>query len=163
MSAVYWIWKNRRHDWVGIEHYRRHLLVAPEMLTDDVDAILPLPYMCYPNTLAQFRRFVSENVVSALLQALQELRPCEYDDYLAILQGQYQYTYNLLCARWSVFDDYCRWFFRITEYMEGMADKVPELADTRALSYVAEALTNIYFMSHKDVLRIRHVEKAIFV
>ena len=56
MSAVYWLWKNMHHDWIGIEHYRRHLLVTPDMLTDDVDAILPLPYLCYPDTLHQFRR-----------------------------------------------------------------------------------------------------------
>ena len=34
MSAVYWIWKKTSHDWIGIEHYRRHLLVKPEMLTN---------------------------------------------------------------------------------------------------------------------------------
>lgn len=163
MTAAYWVWKNTRHDWKGIEHYRRHLLVKPEMLTDDVDAILPLPYVCYPDTLSQFRRFVSENVLNALLRALKELHPKEYDSYLAILHGQYQYTYNLVCARRQVFDDYCTWFFRITEYMEGMADEVPEIGNTRALSYAAEVLTNLYFMSHQDVWRIRHAEKAIYV
>ena len=163
MTATYWVWKNTRHDWVGIEHYRRHLLVTPEMLAEDVDVILPLPYVCYPDTVAQFRRFVSRDVLHALLKALKELHPKEYDGYLAILHGQYQYTYNLVCARQQVFDDYCAWFFRITEYMEGMADEVPEIGNTRALSYVAEVLTNLYFMSHQDVWRIRHAEKAIYV
>ncbi|MBR2216007.1 MAG: DUF4422 domain-containing protein [Selenomonadaceae bacterium] len=162
MSAVYWIWKNQWHDWVGIEHYRRHLLVTPDMLTDNVDAILPLPYICYPDTLSQFRRFVSEDVLRALLVALQELHPGEYNRYLSILQGQYQYTYNLLCAQWEVFDDYCAWFFRITEYLESMGDKVSDIKNTRALSYVAEVLTNLYFMSHRQ-WRVKHVEKAIFV
>ena len=133
------------------------------MLTDDVDAILPLPYICYPNTLAQFRRFVSEDVLQALLSALEELHPDEYESYLSILHGQYQYTYNLVCARKLVFDDYCTWFFRITEHMERMADEVPEIENIRALSYVAEVLTNLYFMSHQDVWRMRHVEKAIYV
>ncbi|MBO6178670.1 MAG: DUF4422 domain-containing protein [Selenomonadaceae bacterium] len=163
MTATYWVWKNTDHDWKGIEHYRRHLLVKQEMLTSDVDAILPLPYICYPNTLSQFRRFVSEDVLQALLQVLRELHPSEYDGYLSILRGQYQYTYNLVCAKAEVFDDYCAWFFRITEHMEGMADIVPDIEKTRALSYVAEVLTNLYFMSHQDVWRIQHVEKAIYV
>ena len=163
MSAVYWIWKNQWHDWVGIEHYRRHLLVTPDMLVNEVDAILPLPYMCYPNTLAQFRRFVGEDVVAALLKALQELHPREYPHYLVILESEYQYTYNLLCARWSVFDDYCAWFFRITEYLEGMADKVPDIRNTRAISYVAEVLTNLYFRVNAERLRVWHVGKEIYV
>lgn len=163
MTATYWVWKNTRHDWKGIEHYRRHLLVKPEMLSDDVDVILPLPYICYPNTLAQFRRFVSADVLQALLRALRELHPDEYEEYLTILRGQFQYTYNLVCARDKVFEDYCAWFFSITEHMEGMAGEVPEIGNTRALSYVAEVLTNLYFMSHQDVWRIRHVEKAIYV
>jgi len=163
MTATYWVWKNTSHEWKGIEHYRRHLLVKPEMLMEDVDVILPLPYICYPNTLTQFRRFISEDVLQALLRALRKLYPDEYDGYLSILHGQYQYTYNLVCARENVFEDYCTWFFRITEYMEEMADEVPEIGNTRALSYVAEVLTNLYFMSHQDVWRIRHVEKAIYV
>ncbi len=163
MTATYWVWKNTSHEWKGIEHYRRHLLVMPEMLTEDVDVILPLPYICYPNTLTQFRRFASEDVLQALLKALKDLHPDEYDGYLSILHGQYQYTYNLVSARENVFEDYCTWFFRITEYMEEMADAVPEIGNTRALSYVAEVLTNLYFMSHQDAWRIRHVEKAIYI
>lgn len=160
MSATYWVWKNTHHAWKGIEHYRRHLLVRPEQLHGDVDAVLPLPYLCYPNTVAQFRRFVSEAVLQAMLKALKTLHPDRFEDYRAILYGPYQYTYNLVCARAEVFDDYCRWFFEITEYMEGMAGEAPELESTRALSYVAEALTNLYFQSGDWA--VRHAEKAIY-
>ena len=163
MSAVYWIWKNTDHEWTGIEHYRRHLLVKQEMLRDDIDAIMPLPYICYPNEMAQFQRFTTEDVLGALLRALKDLHPDRYEEYYSILYGKYQYTYNLVCARRSVFDDYCRWFFKITGHMEMMSDKVPELRETRALSYVAEVLTNLYFMYHQNDLVIRHVEKAIYI
>ena len=163
MSAVYWIWKNTDHDWIGVEHYRRHLLVKPEMLKNDVDAIMPLPYICYPHEMAQFLRFTTENVLNALLKALKELHPDEYEEYHEILYGKYQYTYNLVCARRCVFDNYCKWFFEITEYMERtMGNEVPELLETRAFSYVAEVLTNLYFMYHQKDLRIWHVEKAIY-
>ena len=163
MSAVYCVWKNTDHDWIGIEHYRRHLLVKPEMLGNDIDAIMPLPYICYPHEMAQFLRFTTENVLDALLRALKELHPDEYEDYYKILYGKYQYTYDLVCARRYVFNNYCRWFFEITEYMERtMGKEVPELIETRAFSYVAEVLTNLYFMYHQNDLRIRHVEKAIY-
>lgn len=163
MSATYWVWKNTNHAWTGIEHYRRHLLVSPEMLDNNVDAILPLPYLCCPNTMAQFRRFVSEDVQRALLQALKALHPLEYDIYKEILYGPYQYTYNILCAKRVVFEDYCTWFFEITEHMETMSDTVSEIETTRALSYVAEALTNLYFMYNQRRWNIRHTGKEIYI
>ena len=162
MSAVYWIWKNTNHDWVGIEHYRRHLLVKPTMLSEDIDAILPLPYICYPDEATQFLRFTTKDVLNTLLKALKDLHPDKYEEYYNIIFGKYQYTYNMICVRKKVFDDYCSWFFEITEYMETMADSVPEIKETRALSYVAEVLTNLYFMSNQKNLRIRHVEKEIY-
>lgn len=163
MSAVYWIWKNTNHEWVGIEHYRRHLLVSPEMLNDEVDVIMPLPYICYPNEMSQFLRFVSESVLDVLLKTLKELHSDKYDDYYAIMHGKYQYTYNMLCARRKVFDEYCEWFFEITEYMvDKYGDVMPELKETRALSYVAEVLTNLYFMYHQKDLNIYHVGKEIY-
>jgi hypothetical protein len=161
MTAAYWVWKNTSHEWKGIEHYRRHLLVTPDMLSDETDAVLPLPYLCYPNALAQFKRFTNDNVLNALMNALKRLHSDEYDKYLSILNEKYQYTYNLVCAKRNVFDAYCMWFFNITQYMETLG--VPEIAGTRALSYVAEVLTNLYFMSNQNDLIIRHVGKRIFV
>lgn len=163
MSATYWVWKNTNHAWTGIEHYRRHLLVTPEMLGDTVDAVLPLPYLCYPNTMAQFRRFVSEDVRQALLKTLKTLHPLEYAEYEKILYGPCQYTYNILCARRPVFEDYCEWFFEITEHMETLAETVPEIRETRALSYVAEVLTNLYFMYNQHKWNIRHTGKEIYI
>lgn len=163
MSAAYWIWKNTAHDWVGLEHYRRHLLVKPEMLLREADAILPLPYQCFPDTAAQLRRFVSEEVLQALFSSLRALHPKEYDSYREIIYGPFQYTYNLFCVRREVFCDYCQWFFEITGLMESMAEEVPEIGNTRALSYVAEALTNLYFMHNRGRCRILHAEKGIYV
>jgi hypothetical protein len=167
MTATYWVWKNTSHDWKGICHYRRHLLISDAqlaMLADgSVDAILPLPYICFPNTLAQFRRFVSEEVKNALLSSLQALHPAQYDSYLSILNGQYQYTYNLVAARREVFDAYCSWVFAVLEHIERSSDKLPEIATTRALSYVAEVLTSLYFLFNSVELNIRHIEKRIFV
>lgn len=162
MSAVYWIWKNTKNAWTGIEHYRRHLHVKPEMLGNEVDAFLPLPYMCYPCTVNQFRRFVSEDVLQLLLKTLEFLYPKQYSEYQRILYGQFQYTYNLVCARREVFEDYCNWFFSIVEYMEKHAEAVPEIKETRALSYVAEVLTNLYYMHNEKNWKLVHVEKSIY-
>jgi len=166
MTATYWVWKNTSHDWKGICHYRRHLLINDAQLATladgNLDAILPLPYICFPNTLAQFRRFVSEEVKNTLLSSLKTLHPAQYDNYLSILNGQYQYTYNLVAARREVFDAYCSWIFAVLEFMERSSDKLPEIATTRALSYAAEVLTSLYFLYNSVKLNIGHIEKRIY-
>ena len=159
-SVMYWVWKNAKAPWVGIEHYRRHLLVSPDMLNESVDAILPLPYICYPNTQAQFTRFVGEEVVTLLLSALKMLYPDEYSVYVRCLQGKYHYAYNLIAAQLPVFSDYCQWAFRITNHIESLG--IEKISNSRALAYIMEQLTSIYFISNKKRLTIKHAERAIY-
>lgn len=167
MSATYWVWKNTSHDWKGICHYRRHLNITSEQMRTledgEVDAILPLPYICYPNTLSHFRRYISNDVVNIMLKALEALFPNNYEKYIKIINGKYQYSYNMLCGKRQVFDDYCSWIFSVLEYMELSGNNILEKANTRVLAYSAEVLTSIYFMANSDKLNIRHVEKMIYV
>ncbi|MCL2079057.1 MAG: DUF4422 domain-containing protein [Oscillospiraceae bacterium] len=159
-SAMYWVWKNASAPWVGIEHYRRHLLVSPEMLNDNADAILTLPYICYPNAKSQFQRFVSEDIIAVLLTVLNMLYPDDYDDYVRCLNGKYFYTSNLISAKHGVFADYCKWAFGIMERIEQF--DMQSIKKPRALGYIVEMLTSIYFMSNKQALNIRHAQKAIY-
>ncbi len=167
MSATYWVWKNTFHDWKGICHYRRHLIITSEQISTladgEVDAILPLPYICYPNTFSHFRRYISNDVVNIMLKALETLFPKNYKKYVKIVDGQYQYSYNMLCCKNQVFDDYCSWIFTILEHMELSRVDIPEITNTRALAYSSEVLTSIYFMANSDKLDIRHAKKMIYV
>jgi hypothetical protein len=167
MTATYFVWKNTRHKYKGICHYRRHFVLSREQINglaeNGVDAVLPLPYICYPNSLSQFGRFVSEPVKDLLLDTLKKLHPENFAKYQKILNEPYFYPYNLVLAKSSVFDDYCQWIFSILESMESFSAQIPEIAQTRALSYCAEILTSVYFLANKNALNIRHVEKRIFV
>ncbi len=160
MTAAYWVWKNAHSAWKGIEHYRRHLSVRSDQLGGGIDAVLPLPYLCYPDFSAQWGRFVSPEVPEAVLGALRVLYPAEADRYAAALAEPYQYPYNLVCARETVFDEYCAWLFSVTEYLE--TQKIPGLQKPRAMGYAAEALTGLYFLVHRDRLTLRHTAKEIF-
>jgi hypothetical protein len=159
-SAMYKVWKSASAAWVGIEHYRRHLLVTPDMLSDDIDVIMPLPYACYPNPESQFRRFVGEEIAMAMHTALRELYPDKYEAYAGCLDGKYHYAYNMIVAKKAIFDKFCEWAFNVTAYIETLA--LQSVKETRALAYVTEQLTSIYFMSNQDKLKIRHAEKAIY-
>ena len=160
-SAMYWVWKNATAPWVGIGHYRRRLLVSPDMLSGDVDAILPYPYLCHPNAQAQFRRFVGGEIVGAMLGALRAQHPRDYGNYCRCLDGEHHYAYNLLVAKSAVYADFCEWAWGVTAYMEALG--IRSIKETRALAYTVEMLTSLYFLSCSDKLNIRHVEKRIYV
>ncbi|GHU41399.1 hypothetical protein FACS1894111_03640 [Clostridia bacterium] len=159
-SAMYWAWKNAKSSWIGLEHYRRHLLISPDMLQDNIDVILPFPYMCCPNVQAQLNRFVDKELVKALQSALKTLHPNHYDCYMECLSGRYHYAYNLIVAKSQVFADYCEWAFGITDYLERLT--IPSIKKARALGYVIEMLTSLYFISNQNNLIIKHAEKAIY-
>jgi hypothetical protein len=166
MTAIYWIWKNTIHDWKGVAHYRRHLKLNQaqinEIAKNKVDVVLPLPYICYPNVISQFRRFVSNEIVELLSEALKILHPNKQDSLHKLLNGRYQYTYNLLIAQRSIYDTYCEWIFPILYQMELSSYAFPEIKSTRSLSYAAEVLTNIYFLHNASSLNIRHTETIFY-
>jgi len=166
MTAVYWVWRNTSHSWKGVCHYRRRLVISKTQLVEladgGADAVLPLPYICYPSALTQFRRHVGEAVKDTLLSSLQTLQRDRYDSYLSIINDRYTYVYNLLAARRDVFDEYCEWVFPILEHMEQSADSVSEINSTRALAYSAELLTSLFFLANANRLNIKHIEKRIY-
>ena len=159
-TAIYWAWKNAQYPWVGIGHYRRRLLVTPNMLCEEVDAILPLPYICCPDVRAQLRRFVDETAVEAMLEAIRALYPEHSEIYERCLNAKHHYAYNLFAVRHSVFTKYCEWVFSITDYIEKL--EIQSFMDTRTMSYIVEMLTSMYYIANTNGLRIKHVEKAIF-
>ncbi len=160
-TVMYWIWKNVKSEWVGVEHYRRHLLVDKNMLDSNVDAILSLPYICYPNVKSQFTRFVSDEVFEVLLDALKELHPNEFIEYEKCFNQSYHYAYNLMAVRGEVYNDYCEWVFGITGYLEKL--NLESINGFRILGYIVEQLTSIYFIANTNKLKIKHVKKEIYV
>lgn len=163
LSATYWIWKNVPCDWKGIAHYRRRLCLDKKqifaLIQGEANVVLPLPYICYPNARTQLERFISKYSIELLYTAMRKIHEKEAEIYWRLLDGPYQYAYNLLCADSNVFEEYCDFVFTILRAVESM-DKTDKL-EYRSLAYMGEVLTSMYFLHNSDELRIRHVEKRV--
>lgn len=167
LTVTYWAWKNRREAYKGICHYRRMLLLSEAVwqkcLTADVDMILPLPFVCYPNATGQYNRYISEKDRSCLVKALEEVAP-EYLTVLAEVDRQpYFYNYNMLIAKGEVFDDYAEWLFKVLSCAEKYCEPEGTERRDRYAGYLGELLTTLYIWRHRDVLKIVHVEKCWIV
>ena len=169
LTVTYWAWKNRRARCKGIAHYRRCIEISPAeraaLLSGRIDAVLPLPFLCYPDTSMQYGRYNRPEAVDAMLAAVgivhgQRMRKSAED----VLRGDLLYNYNMLVARAEVFDAYCAWLFPVLEQVEALyRDMLPEGEHTRVCGHLGEILGTIYFLACGRELRIAHGRKKWFV
>ena len=165
LTVTYWAWKNRRDPVKGIAHYRRYLAARPAeyaaLLDGTADALLPLPFVCWPDTATQYSRYNAPEAVAAMHAAIAAVHPAEAEAARAILAGPYLYNYNMLIARAAVFDDYCAWLFPILAHVRAHAPALfPPDTHTRVCGHLGELLYSIYMISRQDRLRLLHVPKV---
>lgn len=163
LTVTYWAWKNKHSTYKGICHYRRMLLLQKEDLqkciSNDVDVILPLPFICYPNATGQYMRYIKASDRKNLEKVINEICP----EYLEVLKKvdreQYLYNYNMLIAKEKIFDDYAKWLFRVLECVEKYCEPNGIKRNDRYAGYLGELLTTLYFVKNKDRYNIVHAEK----
>lgn len=167
LTATYYAWKHSNAAYKGICHYRRLFDISDiQMQTllereQEWDVILPYPSVQYPDISAQHSRYVKEEDWNAMLQALQETAPEYLEAYEAYVAsgGQHFNNFNMLIAKAPIFDDYCRFLFRVLERTEELTTpKGWERAD-RFAGYLGENLTTIYFIKRREILKIAYAGK----
>lgn len=167
LTAMYWVWKNRDEDYLGICHYRRILVLNDDDLRrirkNGINVVLPLPFVCYPDASGQYGRYISEEDLKKMFQALSEISPEYYEAAEIILKKQFLYNYNMFLADRTTFKEFCGWMFPILERaMELCETKGTDRTD-RYIGYFGEVLTALYFLYNKDNLKIAHAEKKWMV
>lgn len=161
MTAHYWIWKNVKDvEYVGVCHYRRFFGVditeekVSEMLAD-ADVIMVEPSWHIDSVYAYFAKFMGAENMTILWRVMKKLSP-EYTETLeTICDGVKFYPFNMLICRKHLFDEYCEWMFSILNECERFVKLSPYTNGQRALAYMSELLTGVYFIHRK--LRIKTV------
>jgi hypothetical protein len=167
LTAMYWAWKNSKEEYLGICHYRRILCLSNDDLRKvkqhNINVVLPLPFVCYPDTSGQYGRYISIEDQKKMMQALKEVSPDYYREAIRILQETYLYNYNIFLADSHTFHEYCHWIFPILERAEALCEPEGMVRRDRYIGYFAEVLTAIYFLYNKNNLKIVHGEKKWMV
>jgi len=163
LSASYYVWKHNTCDVTGLFHYRRVLNITEEQLhlleIKKVDAILPLPFVCYPDASGQYGRYLLPEDIRAMRGVLQEYETDNMSEIDAILKSPYLYNYNMLVARREVFNDYCDWIFPLLKEIADRCEKEDRKRLPRYVGRIGEVLTSLYFMMNKQKWQIAHAEK----
>lgn len=155
-TVTYWAWKHRHEDYLGICHYRRMLEVSSAdvatIMASDVDAVLPLPYLCAGDASFQYRRYVSDANLALLRSVMTDEERAAFD---AAMTLPYLYNHNMLIAKRAVFEDYGRRMFSILLRVD--EKEAPKgWRNDRHMGYFAELLTSAYFTNRAKTLHIVH-------
>ncbi len=167
LTATYWLWKNIRSDYKGLFHYRRTLELdkkdLEKVLSNDIDVVLPLPYVCNPDTSGQYKRYISSEDIQLTFDILGRMRPEYYNAAQSILADKYLYNYNMLIAKADVFNDFCNWLFPLLEEIEKHYSEKSICREDRYIGYIGELLTSLYFLYNRNNLKIAHGKKIWFI
>lgn len=163
ITALYWIWKNDRSDYVGLGHYRRHFELSEEKIrrltNSDIDVVLTIPIFDYPCVEAVYRRDHEGNDWEVMLKAIEGLTPEYMREAEELQSGRYYNAYNMFLMRREILEDYCEWLFPILSYCEAYCKEKRDTYQNRYLGFLAEHLMAIYFLHHKNSYKIVYARK----
>lgn len=152
MTAHYWIWKNIRDcDYVGVCHYRRYFGIDITdkniyEVMDNTDVLMVEPSWHIDSVYAYYSKFMGAENMTILWMVMKKLCP-EYVKTLEnICDGVKFHPFNMLLCKKSLFDEYAEWMFSILGECEKYVKPSPYTNGRRALAYMAELLTGVYFI-----------------
>lgn len=167
LTALYWIWKNAKEDYVGLCHYRRVFDLSDRqleaLLSKQPDAVLLYPSVQYPNAGRHERRYLNDEVRQALRDALKMQSPEVYKEYEKVMGDKYIYNFNMIIAKKKVLDSYCEWLFYTIWQIEDICRKRGIIVEKRQQGYWAENLQSFYFLTNKQGLFLYHVGHRLLI
>ena len=152
MTAHYWIWKNVKDvEYVGLCHYRRFWGINIsedniDLLMHDVDVIMVEPSYYIDSVYSYFAKYVGAENMTILSLVMKKRCPDFFETLQSICDGVKFHPFNMLICRKTLFDQYCEWIFSILFECETLIKPAPYTNARRALAYMAEMLTGVYFI-----------------
>lgn len=166
MTAAYWIWQNDTvHDYVGLNHYRRRFdmdeALIRQIIADGYDAVYALPQLTDGGMYAEFvarNEYISKTNWELTRKAIEELYPDDVKLWDEFAEALYLLPCNLSFMKREIWCDYCEWVFAILFKVDGYYSSRNIQPNNRYLGYIAECLTTVYAMKHKNDMKFGYVE-----
>lgn len=168
LTAIYWIWKHVQAPYIGICHYRRHFLIAEDMLRRlelvGADVILPVPAVVFPDVATDYKLRHGEEKWNIMLDVLREEYPQYYDVAEEEFAQECYFGCNMWVMRYEIMDKFLSWMFGILEKIEMKAERSADLGgkdiyQNRYIGFLAERLTGVFFRCHEKEWNIMYAEK----
>lgn len=148
LTALYWVWKNDRHDIVGLNHYRRFFILDPMQVPEvlqTVDVIAPIPYYFRWSLTEEYCKFHVKNDLLLLMKLLDSCESSTPNIIKSTFENNQLVPYNMFIASRSFTEQYCEWLFPILFQLEdciSLAERSPY--QKRVFGFLAERLFTYY-------------------
>ncbi len=164
LTALYWIWKNAKEDYIGLEHYRRHFLLNDKdvglICSGKADVVLPVPLFVSPSLKDNFLLRHDPKPWNAMKGSLEARYPEDYKNAMKFFESNGFYSpCNMFIAKREALDDLCSWMFPI---IFDVTEKVKEIDDkyqNRYPGFLSERLMSFFFESRKNKYKVVYADK----
>lgn len=174
LTALYWAWKNLKDvDYIGLCHYRRYFGFSFKSLPyqstinitenyfkgtitekydiakvfDKYDIILAKPYSTPFSLEVEYNYAHIKNDFVILETVVKELYPEYIKSFNKIFYHNNQLSaYNMFLTSTSIFEEYCKWLFKILSEVECRVKLSQYTDQARIFGYMAERLFNVYVL-----------------
>lgn len=162
-TAIYWIWRNMKSDYVGINHYRRQFFEnwikeqdnilsekkIKQLLRDSDSIIVPELTRLDISILENICMSVGTDICMDALPKVRAIMMKKHPDYLesfdSVISGNVIYRCNMFVSSWKVFDDYCLWLFSfIIQLAEEIDVSTYSKQEKRVAGYFAEIMLTVW-------------------
>lgn len=165
-TAMYWVWKNYRADYIGWTHYRRKFCLNDEqiemLLSEDIDIILPPAIIYGEEDLSMEIQFKSNHpyrLWNKMFAAINELYPDEYDEIFKICTDRYVFPCCLGIFKYEIFCKCCEWIFPIlNKVFEMEGDHIADSYQRRYIAFLGERLLSIYWQMHLKEYTVKYFD-----
>lgn len=166
LTGLYWLWKNRKADYMGLAHYRRlfskdgsnnrDAVLSGKELVDalgDSD-VLVSPKRIYPFSSVESHyihskkgyEVIHEADIKALREGVDASFPRLSDAFEEVLCSNHAHMLNIFLMRNDIFEAYCTWLFEvIDEVVDRRADRIDRRRFAGALS---EFLLDVFIIGN---------------
>ena len=163
LTALYWIWKNTKSEYVGLSHYRRFFSEdgkrldaerAGEILRDH-DIILA-PIRIGWNLMTNIDKAVGDQLFSDGYHAFRteiDLHQPEYlQAFIETMRGSEMFYCNMFVARREIVEEYCEWLF---SFLMDAADRIDvsqgNEVQKRTAGYFGEVMWTVWMKKHPEL------------
>lgn len=163
LTGLYWLWKNAKEDYIGLEHYRRHFLLPENwvsiMKNNEIDVILPVPLYVAPNLADNFRERHAAKEWDCMMEYLKESQAEHYHAAKEFFKQNLFSPCNMLIAKRQVLHELCEWLFPILEAVVKICGEEENSYDNRYPGFLSEWLMTYYFESQRQRYQVVYADK----